>query len=1775
MEGRDVQLRASGDAFSVKNKEEGEVTSSSDDDERPCHRSSQLDDRSSLQRVRSGSAPVKRNIQHDTTVAKSVPTNSRAGFVGQASRSHCQPHNRKKFEKNRTPFVISFSDDDSGSESEEHRQKSTYESRNETHGVVRSRRPPAASSSKVHPGNTRKEAMLPRKVSPSRTSVSSMMETGRLPSRNGGHVKSIIMNNKSKAEQEHEGNQNIHLNSSKLQDLRQLIAIRENELKRKVNKKKESPSSSCKADSATNLSSGASKMHREAHDDFVQYELKEPDRKRLKFEESHACPVKTEHRQGVMYTEPTLVSENVVLEKSGQQLIDNRCSYEKTVLGTSQCQRAEKNVCAGDDSNVAREGTSGITDVCCCNHTVQLAGPIIAVNAVDTSNNTPHIANLGHPVGMNHQSPSLSGNKTINEFRPANKAVEPVRKDAQASRSNLNNNFTLDNLNVSGTTNMDLQGLMEIEELHDKELEDAQEYRHKCELEERTALKAYRRAQRATMEANSRCAHLYRNRELFSAQLRSLMMDNPNMIWSSRLDDQRGEGPNSFNNLHIVPSRRRVESELYAHNHGENVSAVRSANVTQPNVSGLEENKKDFAINPSSEPDTSMFWSASLHNHTGEGLVSLKDPEVNMRAEPSGQQTTSRLCAHHQCKDEGNVRSANAFQQKVYKRYDRQALAVDPSSEPNTSTSEPEDNNADVNAAGCQSSDSNMSAEEEDEAFLIEHEIKDSNLENQREEVISGEHRELLYDESRNLNSSQDSLLLEASLRSQLFARLGVNSSLNKRGLGQKINDETESRSHPGNEDSPGLAQKLKDQAESSTHDGNEDSPEPSTGNLLSSDAKKDLSLDLGGNAIDRTLSELPLQIKANCYVEKSSNFGSTSTALPLDNKYLVEVLYPVLKSAFVHMKAVDVVSSVHLHTESNSTDPYTNVKNSSDDSHYEIESISSNSIPREETSVDSFKDVGFYSCNHDIDPLWPLCMYELRGKCNDDECPWQHVRDHSRIKLNIDNAIEDEGLAAAPGMMTAGAVRFSKSLDLLKLTSPSYLVCLDMMKADLRVRKSVLGQSEASCWQKSFSATLVLSSLLPMGLLSGEPFLHGPGARIESYGSWNRQSSYFHSIQGMIRQNQPLVDNDESLDIALVILSQEANKQKGRIEALKVLARALEADSKSAVLWIVYLHIYYCNQKSIGKDDMFKYAVEHNRGSYELWLMYINSREQLEDRFFAYDASLSALSHNASPDKDAVHASECILDIFLQMMNTLCLSGKVGKALEKLHELFPSKINSCELYGLSEVVACLTVRDKCIFWVCCAYLILYKKLPDAVVSQFECQKELLALEWVSTQLTLDEKQQAVSLLEMAENSLELDIDSESHQSETAPKARHMFALNHIRCVAVLEGLECSRNLLDRYMKLYPSCLGLALVAARAHELASENTSFDGFERALNNWPEDVPGVQCLWNQYVEYALQSGRVSYVQTLMDRWYHSVWRVKRSQHEIVDIDTLDGEKSSGSQNSDAHFCNPSDIDRSFGLLNFSIYKLLQNDRTGAHSAIDRALKCASAKNYKHCVREHAMFLLTNGSQLKDTTPASKMLNFLEVYLANSYTFPTTELLSRKFIQTIKKSRVQQLVSNLFYPVSSDISLVNLVLQVCYGPLLLPQTYDKLTDIVDLVESLMEIFPANYELAISVGKLLSRASSYAVVGSSVSFWASSILVNALFNTVPVAPEYVWVEAANVLHDLEIIQPMSLSFHKRALEVYPFSMKLWNSYLTLCKTTGPENAVKSEAARRGIELD
>lgn len=577
------------------------------------------------------------------------------------------------------------------------------------------------------------------------------------------------------------------------------------------------------------------------------------------------------------------------------------------------------------------------------------------------------------------------------------------------------------------------------------------------------------------------------------------------------------------------------------------------------------------------------------------------------------------------------------------------------------------------------------------------------------------------------------------------------------------------------------------------------------------------------------------------------------------------------------------------------------------------------------------------------------------------------------------------------------------------------------------------------------------------------------------------------------------------------------------------------------------------------------------NKESYELWLLYINSREQLDERLAAYDVALSAFLHHASTSNDdALCASQWILDIFLQMIDFMCSSGNVGRAIEKISGLIISTMEidqPCQL-TLANFISCLTICDKFIFWTSCVYVVMYKKLPNPVVHSFECWKESSTLEWPDIHLTLDEKQLAGSLMEMAVDSLVSYMDLDSLENEKTLRAAQLFALNHVRCVSVLEGLECSRLLLEKYIKLYPSCIELVLMAARVQYHVG-GLSFDGFEEALGNWPDEVPGVQGIWNQYAECALQTGNFDFVKELMDRWFQSVKRAHDLHHE--DPNLL---QSASSSDMCSWFSGHSETDNVFGMLNLSLYKILQNDHTDALFALNQATKAASADNYCHCLRELTMFLLTNSVQHYGETNIKRMLGILNVHLADGRAWMAAEPLSRVFIQKIGRPRARQLVSKMLQPVSANFSVMNMVVEVWYGLLLIPQIYDNLMDLVDFVEGMMEIMPSNYLLGISVCKLLIKSSPLNNSGS-ISFWASSLLVNALSHAVPIAPEYIWVESAELLFNLTDSQKIGESFHKKALSVYPFSINLWKSYLHLSEAAGSGESVKEAAKDRGIVLD
>ncbi|KAF9589953.1 hypothetical protein IFM89_029569 [Coptis chinensis] len=357
--------------------------------------------------------------------------------------------------------------------------------------------------------------------------------------------------------------------------------------------------------------------------------------------------------------------------------------------------------------------------------------------------------------------------------------------------------------------------------------------------------------------------------------------------------------------------------------------------------------------------------------------------------------------------------------------------------------------------------------------------------------------------------------------------------------------------------------------------------------------------------------------------------------------------------------------------------------------------------------------------------------------------------------------------------------------------------------------------------------------------------------------------------------------------------------------------------------------------------------AIRYSEDSYELLLMYINSRLKLDDHLAAYDFAIAALSRHAnSPNKDRVHVSACILDLFLQLMGCLCMSGGTCKAIQRISGLLLTATD-CSCIGsvfLSDILACLTLSDKCIFWVCCAYIVIYQKLPDAGSYQFELEKELKSVvEWPSIQLTDSKKHRALDLMKIGVDSVTLN-------------------------------------------------------GARLHRSYFGNLNY---EEALRKWPREIPGVQCIWNQYAHCAVVSGGLDFARQLLLHWFESVCKgdcLQNGELDLMEDDCFYGSSESSSPKPDVCFTHFDSKDELFGLLNLSLYRLLQKDKLKVHLAIDKALKIAGPEYFEHCVREHAIFSLSHALVPVDDACGSGILSLLNRYLVDSRVLPVSEPLSR---------------------------------------------------------------------------------------------------------------------------------------------------------------------------------
>ncbi|KAE9604932.1 putative transcription factor C3H family [Lupinus albus] len=1237
-----------------------------------------------------------------------------------------------------------------------------------------------------------------------------------------------------------------------------------------------------------------------------------------------------------------------------------------------------------------------------------------------------------------------------------------------------------------------------MEELIDKELEEAQEHRHKCEIEERNALKVYLKAQRSLLQANARCTDLYHKRELYATKLRSLILNNSSLSWTSGQHQHLEMGQD------------------YLPRHGYEI------------------------------PTSSSQRQA--------GYNDINNPSFD---------------SNNQGINNGN---SNTF----YHHMNGTNLGSEPCVEPDASTSEPLPQRGNTADGGYSPSDElGMSGNENEEMSPggpVSTHLDVEKLRNKDSKI-----KRMDIDTASNgkgsTDSPQDPLQLEATLRSELFARLGTRAMKSR---------------NPCNNTEPCVERRAENEV------GSEKSQEPHCVVPLSraeDNYLKGIEGQERSNCLDSKEMQTQHNIGANLLNHNYSAVSGDQDDMPHQDHYstnTINISPLVFRSAYSQLREMSPFNSNQFLSKNNFI-------HANDGENENATCIASDerkwnnmlATPMPVNVGNLLSEESSYSCSPAVDPFWPLCMFELRGKCNNDECPWQHVKDYGdgnicqRQQTNSNNP-DCEGRLEMHQQNCNGVVKVPKCHTTTIL--PTYLVGLDTLKGDRFGYEPVVALGNTQGWQKCFSITLATSNLLRNGLPNDGPLLDVGAERIEVHGAWRKQLSSFQWRSAARNQiKQAIGDGEQAVEMALLILNQEINTLQGVRKALFVLSKALESDPTSVVLWVVYLLICYANLKPNEKDDIFFFAVKNCEESYVLWLMYINSRKRIDDRLAAYDAALLVLCQRASAaPKDRMHESACILDLLLQMIDCLCMSGNVDKAIERSYGVFASKTKSDEPHHLplSDILNCLTISDKCVFWICCVYLVIYRKLPDAVLHKFEHEKDLLDIEWPFVSLSEDEKEMAFKLVETAVESVDSYVYNESVKSEVNLRSAQLFALNHIRSMVALGRLGCLRNLLDKYVKLYPSCIELVLVSARIKKQEIGVDSFLGFEEAINMWPKEVPGIQCIWNQYIENAIQNQKVDFAKEITARWFHTVWQMQDLPNRGMDC--TNGNNSCGSLglNSkslpDTSSSDLNQIDAMFGFLNLSLYRIFQNDETEASIAVDKARNAAMFGGLEQCLTKHISFLICDSMSLKEDGTNGAIKKVLEVYMdISSQASLSPKVLTRKFLQNIKKPRVQNLISNIVCPVSFDCSLLNLILQSRYGSSLLPQTGSDPKHLVDFVEAIMKVAPYNFQLAINVCKLLSKGyNSSDLHSAGLWFWACSTLANAILDAIPIPPEYVWVEAGEFLHNGMGIEAISEKFYKRALLVYPFSIMLWKCFYKLHKTIGDGKDVIEAAKERGIDL-
>ncbi|ESO94846.1 hypothetical protein LOTGIDRAFT_232276 [Lottia gigantea] len=439
---------------------------------------------------------------------------------------------------------------------------------------------------------------------------------------------------------------------------------------------------------------------------------------------------------------------------------------------------------------------------------------------------------------------------------------------------------------------------------------------------------------------------------------------------------------------------------------------------------------------------------------------------------------------------------------------------------------------------------------------------------------------------------------------------------------------------------------------------------------------------------------------------------------LYLHQKYRYNKQYPAISSPVIQMKGLDIQKNSKPKIKDTSSEltklPYTSPL-----LQFQAYRLSSYFRTKENKSILS----STYSNKIDMNKI--LCRYDLQGKCNDDKCQGQHIRD----TVLTDKSIMEDIVSNCPKL--AGITKstpieeypayISKYVDGIikqhgnKMTNDQ--ICL-LLISKVNEASGHVPPFTMFYESRNWRPTAVEENCT--ALTNYKPEIPANiNTRLKSEDDIIKEEDIRYFIKDdneMLDMESGVLDDPTNIPLWIKLSykklnDSDRNSKSSLDKALHVLARGIESNKTNSDLWHHYLLLYKHHVHS-EKDivEIYNTALQLSP-SYDIYWMYLewstgySNKDSICDKIIEYLTSTDSLPLEQH--------SHYLLEIILYKVTLAVQTGRFKTGLNFIQSIIKANTKT----DRSELLNILNIGDKSVLWISYIHLLEYHHLPSSLYS--------------------------------------------------------------------------------------------------------------------------------------------------------------------------------------------------------------------------------------------------------------------------------------------------------------------------------------------------------------------------------------------------------------------------------------------------------------------------